>query len=567
MVNAPHHETSPQTVTHTQVSPVESVEVVADAVGPRSPGVQPAWRAMLYLGGYRLTLATLIVVLAVLGVAPRDVWQVDSLLFRNVALAYLGIAALEGIFILLRRPAFKWQLVGQFLVDILALCTLMHAAGGVGSGYGILVVVAVAGVAVLTGGRIAIAVAALASLCILAEELYVHFGRVGWSPNYTHAGLLGAAAFSAAILANLSARRIRMSEALAERRGIDLANLSALNEHIIQRMQAGVVAIDDRGRTRFMNESALRLLAFTGASSGANSGLPLDAVDDRLAALHGQWQADRSQPSYYFQASSRDLQLVASFAGLGPAAADGTVIFLEDVAATAQRAQQLKLASLGRLAASIAHEIRNPLGAISHAAQLLEESPRLHATDVRLIRIVIENSARMNRMVETILELGRGRPAELQMVEMAAWLERFVAEFLSQRPAAVGVLEYSVETDVLQVVMDPEQLHQVVWNLCDNALQHAAEAPSVRLLAGVSAETDRPYLDVIDNGPGIPADEQDKVFEPFYTTRNEGTGLGLYVAREICEANKASLSLAHAEHGCRFRITFADPRRREAIPA
>jgi two-component system sensor histidine kinase PilS (NtrC family) len=309
-----------------------------------------------------------------------------------------------------------------------------------------------------------------------------------------------------------------------------------------------------------MNASAQSLLGVARWRPGGE----LAQFSPELARMHAVWRGDREHSSYVVEPAASGLRLVASFAAIGDS---GTVVFLEDAAATNQRVQQLKLASLGRLAASIAHEIRNPLGAISHAGQLLEESSAMDDGDRRLTRIIQENSARMNAMVENILDLGRGRDATPEALELRDWLGTFMEEFMSRRPGARHIVTTRVEPPDLRVRVDPSQLHQVLWNLCDNALQHAGEPARVDVRAGVGAYTGRPYIDVVDNGVGIPEEELDRVFEPFFTTRDQGTGLGLYIARELCEGNQARLTLEDTVGGCRFRVTFQDPRRRGTVSA
>ena len=257
---------------------------------------------------------------------------------------------------------------------------------------------------------------------------------------------------------------------------------------------------------------------------------------------------------------------MASFAAIGTQASDGVLVFLEDASGLAQRAQQLKLAGLGRLAASIAHEIRNPLGAISHAGQLLDESNNLDKGDRRLTHMIRDNAERMNAIIEDVLQLGRGKPAEPERVALAPWLDGFVTDFVTTNVSARDTIAVSVEPEDLEVRFDPNQLRQVVWNLCENGLRHGNGGPGLELKARMGEQTWRPYLEVQDHGEGIPVEVEEQIFEPFYTTRVDGTGLGLYLARELCEGNQASLNLMRGQQGGRFRITFSHPGRQDMLP-
>jgi len=228
-----------------------------------------------------------------------------------------------------------------------------------------------------------------------------------------------------------------------------------------------------------------------------------------------------------------------------------------------QQAQQLKLAALGRLSASIAHEIRNPLGAISHAAQLLRESEELSRGDRRLSEIIRDHCKRMNGVVENVLETSRRRPPSPVRLNLSSHLADFAGAFRdSNEDAQICV---RIEPHDTEVRMDKGHLDQVLTNLVGNAVRHSREhagRPLVHLAGGIDARTERPYLNVIDEGPGVPDDMVDHLFEPFFTTAKSGTGLGLYISRELCEANQARLTYhRHEGGGACFRITFSHPDR------
>jgi len=520
--------------------------------------VESAWRPLLYYCAYRTMLAVLLLVLVVWGFTPREQINYHPTLFRWLAAGYLAFAVLALLATARRLASIEVQAPAQVFVDIVVMALVTHASGGLPSGFGLLLVITVAAGSILMSGRIAVLFAALAAIAVLTQQAYVYLYSPAGEPQYTHAGLLGLSFFATNLVISASAQRLRRSEALAARREVDLAHLARLNEHIIQRMQSGILALDAHGHVQLMNGSAQQLLGLAGWRAGDH----LDRLAPELASAWRAWLAQPDRPSQILGHAASGLRVVVSFAAIGAGGGEGTVVFMEDAAAVNQRAQQLKLASLGRLAASIAHEIRNPLGAISHAGQLLDESPNLDGGDRRLTRIIAENSRRMNLMVENVLELGRGRHADPEPTPLAQWLQRFLAEFDASRPGALECIECRVEPQTLQVRVDRSQLHQILWNLCDNALQHGGDPPRVRISAGIGEHTGRPYLDVEDDGAGIPAEETDRVFEPFFTTREQGTGLGLYIARELCEGNQANLSLEEAHAGCRFRITFQDPRRR-----
>jgi two-component system sensor histidine kinase PilS (NtrC family) len=338
--------------------------------------------------------------------------------------------------------------------------------------------------------------------------------------------------------------------------------MAQLTEYVIQRMQTGILVVDNNFSIRLINASAARLLEITRKAEGKSIKLLCAELDRQLR----DWWNNAIYEPQSFRPSEAAPEIMPKFARLGVDQSAGTLIFLEDMAALTQQAQQLKLASLGRLTASIAHEVRNPLGAISHASQLLAESPHIDAGDTRLTEIIQEHSARVNAIIENIMQLSRRQRACPEELLLKPWLNQFINEFVSSEDLSPGQIRLEVTPSDARVQMDPGQLHQVLWNLCHNGVKHGAAGGrgQITLRVGIVADTNNPYLDVIDNGPGISPKLQQQIFEPFFTTATDGTGMGLYIARELCASNQARLNyLQSPAGGGRFRIIFADPRRRQ----
>ena len=524
---------------------------------PARPGNGGTWRPLRLFILYRLVLVGLLLTLVVAGVHPSFLGEVNPPLFIATLVSYLVFAVAASFGARLHVGSFQQQVLVQVLVDIVAITILMYTSGGVRSGFGTLLVVAIAGGSILTVGRTALLFAAVATLALLAQEIFGTLYGVAAETAYTHAGILGATFFATAYLAHFLSARIRESERLALQRGVDLANLAALNQAIIQRMQSGVMALDAQDRVRLMNESARRLL-----EAGVPDGGTLGQVSPRLQERVAAWRRGRAQTSSILHPEDGEVDVIVSFAPLQSSPPGGVLIFLEDSSAVAQRAQELKLASLGRLAASIAHEIRNPLGAISHAAQLLAESPALDTGDQRLLAIIQEQSRRVNGIIENVHQLGRRRPHDPVTLDLVQWLPGYLEELRARAGLSAEDVAWASATPDLVVKMDESQLRQVVENLCDNALRYATRAPRLTLELGRNPDSERPHLDVYDSGPGVDGEAAEHLFEPFFTTERTGTGLGLYIARELCEVNQASLThLGRTARGHGFRISFAHPQR------
>jgi two-component system sensor histidine kinase PilS (NtrC family) len=262
-------------------------------------------------------------------------------------------------------------------------------------------------------------------------------------------------------------------------------------------------------------------------------------------------------PATAFNAMSTVVQsnkVSARFVSVGVSRNVGAVIFLEDLTRIEAQARQMKLAALGRLTANIAHEIRNPLSAISHATELLQEEPALNETAARLLAIVRDNTLRLDRMINDVLKLNRGERAHREVFALGGFLKSFVEQFcqIEKLPVQLVTLELAADS---AVAFDQSHLNQIMWNLCRNAVRHCKrEIGSIRIAVDVIGGGDIVKLDVVDDGPGVPQAVRNQLFEPFFTTVNSGTGLGLYIAREICAANDATLEYIETPVGAQFTL-------------
>ncbi len=527
------------------------------------------WRVLGTLNVFRLFLALALLGLFLASGDPRFFGDRYPALFFATAMAYLAFSIMSGLAIRHRWVTAGPQVLTQVSVDILAIVVLMHASGGISSGLGGLLIVFVGASSLILPLQIPAFFAAIATLAILGEQFFSQIAGVSNSSDFSAAGVLGAIIFAISLAAGPLARRIQFSEALARQRGVDLANLSELNEYIVQHLRESIVVIDADDRIRLINGSAAQLLG----APGDCHGMPLADASTDLAEHVAEWrkhQAETAHTEFSMVAGDDSTRIKVHLAPLGKGneRSGPILVFLEDASLMNARVQQSKLASLGRLSASIAHEIRNPVGAMSHAGQLLSESKALSVEDLRLTEIIRTHAERVSHIIDTVLQLSRRESSRPERFALAPWLRDFAEEFTSTLELQEGVLSVANEAENLEIRMDPSHLRQVLWNLCDNAVKYASEAGGimVELQAGQTQRTGQPYLEVLDHGHGVDPQTVDKIFEPFFTDRSGGTGLGLYISRELCELNRATLVFQPRETGGSiFRIVFADPARWEGV--
>ena len=527
------------------------------------------WRVLGTLNVFRILLAVVLIALFFAGDDPRLIGNRYPAVFAATAAGYLVFAIVTGFAIRWRWVTAGPQILTQIPVDIAAIVILMHASGGISSGLGGLLVVFVGAGSLILPFRIPAFFAAVATLAVLGEQLFSLIGGVSDSGNFTAAGVLGAIIFAISLAARPLARRIQFSEALARQRGVDLANLSELNEYIVQHLRESIVVIDAESRIRLINASAARLL---GAAPDCHGSAIGEASVD-LAAYIETWRNDPEASAHTDLTVNSDddsSQIKAHLAplGKGDSRSGPILVFLEDSSLMNARVQQSKLASLGRLSASIAHEIRNPVGAMSHAGQLLAESHNLDDDDLRLTEIIRTHAERVSHIIDNVLQLSRREMSRPEQFALEPWLRDFAQEFTRTLELQEGELCVASVEPGLEIRMDPSHLRQVLWNLCDNAVKYASETGGilVELQAGLTGRTGQPYLEVLDQGLGVDPATADRIFEPFYTEKRGGTGLGLYISRELCELNRSTLVYRPRETGGSiFRIVFADPARWEAV--
>ena len=514
-------------------------------------------RELYFFNLFRLIQA--VIIGALLLTPPELGWvRLDHpLLGRACAMVYLVVAGYALLQTERWRHDLQFKVAMALLLDIAATTVAMFSLANPPSAIAMLLLVNVGAGALLLPPRLGGFFAALAALGVLGQCVY---GRVieHEDRHLLEAGLYGLGYFATATLCFVLGKQMRETEALAEQRGLDLANLAQINELIIRRMKTGVLVVDDANRVHRWNESAWALMG--NPKPGQRD---LGSVAPELSRRLYHWRSTGKIDGMAVALAEGVPEIIPRFTKLASNDDKHVLIFLDDTSLLSRRAEELTLSSLGRLSASIAHEVRNPLAAISYSAQLLAESEDLTDADKRMVEIIHNHCSRVNEIVENILQLSRRERSRPESIDLSVWATHFVEEYKAANDIGSDHLRAVTQPIHVEALADPQQLQQVVWNLVQNALRYGrlpGEPARVSVVARMQTDKGPPLIEVVDRGPGIPAKVAAQIFEPFFTTHEYGTGLGLYLARQMCEANQAGLEYVPvAGGGSCFRITLPGP--------
>ncbi len=497
-------------------------------------------RVLGYLSAYRLVIALLLVAGHYTLLTDSPLASIGQSLAIVVLLSYVAFSAFE-LFMASRTATSAHSLVRYaLLADTIFLGLLLFVLGGPSSGVDILLVFTSALAGMLLPVRYALFLGAVAALTMISQSL-IAAETLGTSANgLLRAGVYGATAMIACLISNRIAFWARDYRVIAEKQETQIADLEQINDVIIRNMSTGVLAVDSSRRIKLMNEYAWFLLG-----SPKVRELLLADISPRLDRVLERWLSNPGMELKPVLLETSQAQVVPGLATMPGKGEPGALIFLNDESVVSRRALELSANSLAKLSGSIAHEIRNPLAALTHAAQLLDESPSITLNDMRLTNIILDQAKRMNGIVENILQLSRQEQSRPEPVELNSFLKDLAGEFKTTQTAMNLDFNLLIETGKTLVVFDKSQLHQCLWKLLDNTVHHASVKRPPRAELKMRKDVSAGYcvITIQDNGPGIPKSRITDIFEPFFTTRKEGSGLGLYIARQLCEANQAELTV------------------------
>lgn len=520
---------------------------------PDSP-IDAAWPTLHTFALVRVLVSTALLLAVMVFGAPvighalgADPGRIVSLLGAYFALSISMLA-----WTLLHRSRFGMHVWAHLAVDLVLISMLVVLGGGTRSGLFIFYLLPLAEASLSLASVAAFFVCSIAALVLLGNEVSRVLGGEPGEAQLFQAGVVGAALFGITALLRLLSTRLSRQEQLVRARGRELDSQLQINRLVISHMEQGVIVADARTRVRANNRAARAMLGFDPEAQLTGRRLLEMSSTFELASAFQGWLGSFERGGAPAQSDvvirGRDAtpagaqrRLRVRFARPAFQPSDEYVIFLEDLQSIEERAQRLKLAAMGRLTASIAHEIRNPLAAISQAGQLLAEDVRdpLHQ---RLASIVRENTQRLNRLVEDVLRAARRDTPLSDEFDLARFCAAWLAEFVRDRGLTGEAIRLVAPTELV-IRFEQNQLRQVLFNLADNALRYCSgRAGSIEIRAEAPVDPAAPArLWVFDDGPGVAAADREAMFEPFFTTHARGTGLGLYLAREFCVANGMDL--------------------------
>jgi len=505
---------------------------------------EEGWQILFYYNLYRLGLTVLLVALA----SPVIEQLSDNSSVKTLLIPIAGIALLSlATFINIRRrwPALYIQAHVLFLLDIVFISILTFSQHLLESSTLILYVTTAAATAVLFHLRVSLSYTLLCTILIFYGDYLEFLDGTAVLQDYYLTPLLVVGLFSVVVIVGTVANRSRTVHTVVQEQEKVLADLDQINQVVLEQLDLGVLFLDQKLNIQLINKSARNLMGeFISAQN---------RVIGELGEVISVYLKLPKNDDFSFRVANHELGF--SILPLR----NGFLVQIEDQTNLQKQIQQSKLASIGRMASAISHEIRNPLSAINHAAQLLTPIDPQSAEDTELIQIIRTHTKRIDEIIESVLQRSRPGKAQRKELILRPWLKVFIDTF--HETVSPGDASLTTAGGDAKVMFDPTQLEQIITNLCQNSIKYAKPDDGelkIRFYVG-SFWDGTPYLDVTDNGQGVDDQQVDQLFEPFHTSDSKSTGLGLFLVKEFCNYNGADIEYMRGTQRHGFRITFQQP--------
>lgn len=497
------------------------------------------WELLFYYNLYRFGLAVVLFVISTPNFENLSFGNENrSLIFAIVGFTVVSIIS----FINIKRqsPAIHIQAHALFLLDMLFISILALSKEIDEANIIVFFITTIAATAVMFRTKAALGYAIIAIFVIYFQDsLEFIRGETALNDYYLTAfSALGL--FTIVVIVSRIARRTRVVQNVLEQQELDLQDMDAINQIVVDQMEIGILFLEDDLSIKLINNSAREMVG---------DYINRAKVRSKLADLINEHVKMPSGKHFVFRHKDKVLNFSST------SMRSGALIRIEDNTTLSRKIQQTKLSSVGRFASAISHEIRNPLNAINHAAQLMQTDTE-NPENNEMVNMIRKHVKRINNIVESILDRSRPGKAKQEEIQLKSWLDEFINTFKQSIGDEEIFLSQIGKSE--NIYFDPTQLEQILTNLCQNSIKYG-KTPAKLLEISMKIGRDEhsiPYLDVMNNGATIPEDKAEKLFEPFYTTQSNSTGLGLYLSKEFCVLNGADIVYFNDidKHG--FRILF-----------
>lgn len=474
--------------------------------------------------------------LGFLGVNDPKVYPMALSMHACITIVFLGLAFSAG-------QAHYDHLLAFFLLDISLLGALIYSSGS-GTSLSYLMIVGIAVGNALLSGKKGLLISAWAAISLIFVEN--RFAVASYDYNYVNAGTLGIIFFITAFVIQSLVKRLHISVDINRVQADSLLSMEQLTKLVLKRLDTGVLVIGNTGEVIFQNAAAQRLLGFPG---------PVRILPEKLRSTYVEYQKFPNYKAKTFKAGPTTAKVQPMFSPLMPGTDRGTVIFIEDTNVVYQQAQRLKQVSLGKLAASIVREIKEPMQGIYRIAKTISQSQAAQGQQDK----IKSHAQHIERIIKNVQNLSNSKATNFEKLNLTVWSTELIQEL--EKTLLKGVqVDLKVSRNAMDVFLDTSQIRQSLVNLLENAAffskQKSAEFSRVTIMVARNKISKQAIIEIQDNGYGVGLDDLDHIYEPFYSSENNKSGLGLYLAKQFCEMNMARLDYVASQQGARFRITF-----------